>query len=370
MSELIEGDFEGSHASESIVAYQYTDLQNTARAILAKATATANNKIEQAKKNIFELEEKMRQQGYDKGYAEGIEAGKTEGYKAGEVAARKDFEAKIGGLNGALQLILNELNLRKQSIQSQAEADLLGLSLDIAKKIVRREVEVDERFVVPILMEAVALTNNKNDLIVKLSSADYSAVEEEIPTLKAVFSEIGRVSLTVDEGMQQGGVKLSSRDGEVDLSLDTQFKALEKALVGDTQGLQEWDGNLNTELPAEMVVPPVELSVAEAQPQVQPAAAATEPPAVTPPKSEVEQLPKPPVKPQRRRGATKPREANSPAQTSQAAPVDTTTVHSAVDPARVSSLSGVTELSNLVLDSKEESIIKEVLESNVGEGDA
>ena len=134
MAELIEDDFEGKSGSDSIVAFQYTDLQQTAKAILAKATKTANAKIEQAKKNISELEEIMRQQGYDKGFAQGLEQGEIDGRKNGEAAARAEFETKVGGLNGALQNILGELNYRKKTIQAQAEVDLLSLSLEIAKK--------------------------------------------------------------------------------------------------------------------------------------------------------------------------------------------------------------------------------------------
>ena len=91
MGELIEGEFQESTNSDSIVAYQYNDLQRAAKSILAKATQTANQKIEQAKKNIVELEEKMRQQGYDKGYAQGLEAGEKAGRETGHVAAKSEF---------------------------------------------------------------------------------------------------------------------------------------------------------------------------------------------------------------------------------------------------------------------------------------
>ncbi len=386
MGELIENEYDGQTNSESIVAYQYTDLQSTAKAILAKATETANKKIEQAKKNIAELEEIMRKQGYDKGFAEGVQQGEIEGRKTGEAAARSEFEARVGGLNGALQHILSELNFRKQTIQAQAEADMLALAVEIAKKIVKREVEVDEKFVFPLVMEAVALTNTRNDLVIKVNPANQQALEEEIPTLNAVFNDIGRVSIAADAGIEPGGVKVVSRDGEVDLRLEEQFAALERALVGDTEGMREWDGKMLTPLPqADSIVPePAAASVPAPQeaPVVPASDTSAQAPVTTvddttvPRKSKIE-----PSK--RRRGPRTPPKKVQPgdkpaadATTPAAAPAakestvsDTTTVHSAVDPALQSSLAGITELSGLTLPSAEEAIIKEVLDSNVGEQD-
>ena len=377
MSELIEGDFENIPGSDSVVAYQYSDLQKTARAILAKATETANSKIEQAKKNIVELEEIMRKQGYDKGYAHGLEEGKEEGRKQGEAAARAEFEQRVGSLNGVLQHILGELKYRKQTIQAQAEAEMLALSLEIARKIVKREVEVDTNFVMPVLMEAVALTNRKSDLVIRVNPEDHQAIEEEIPTLEAVFNDIDRVSIKDDESIQRGGVKVVSREGEVDLTLEEQFVALEKALIGDISGLREWNGEPNTEIPQEedmlQAMDEADNVAVNAMPE-QPAPAQPETAPI-----ESDNPSKPKVEPSRRRRGPRSNadsDISEAMNESEAAPLkdeteipDTTTEHTTVDPALQSSLSGITELSGLSLGAQEEAVIKEVLESNVGEQD-
>ena len=377
MSELIEGDFENIPGSDSVVAYQYSDLQKTARAILAKATETANSKIEQAKKNIVELEEIMRKQGYDKGYAHGLEEGKEEGRKQGEAAARAEFEQRVGSLNGVLQHILGELKYRKQTIQAQAEAEMLALSLEIARKIVKREVEVDTNFVMPVLMEAVALTNRKSDLVIRVNPENHQAIEEEIPTLEAVFNDIDRVSIKDDESIQRGGVKVVSREGEVDLTLEEQFVALEKALIGDISGLREWNGEPNTEIPQEedmlQAMDEADNVTVNAMPE-QPAPAQPETAPI-----ESDNPSKPKVEPSRRRRGPRSNadsDISEAMNESEAAPLkdeteipDTTTEHTTVDPALQSSLSGITELSGLSLGAQEEAVIKEVLESNVGEQD-
>lgn len=379
MAELIEDGFEGKSESDSIVAFQYTDLQQTAKAILAKATKTANAKIEQAKKNISELEEKIRQQGYDKGFAQGLEQGEVEGRKNGEAAARAEFETKVGGLNGALQNILGELNYRKQTIQAQAEVDLLALSLEIAKKIVRREVEIDERFVVPVVMEAIALTNNKSDLVIKVNPADHKVIEEEIPTLEAIFNDIGRVSIIDDDTIQQGGVKVSNREGEVDLRLDEQISALEKALVGDTKGMEEWNGQINTPLPSSEELAPL--------PEVAQVTEIADNISGETPELSTEQIPQnqevAPVRKKGSRNVKKTRSSNDekikntdmskPAaapQSSTPETSDTAVAENTVNPALQSSLSGVASLSDFALGNEEEAIIKEIIESNVGAKDA
>ena len=286
--------------------------------------------------------------------------------------------------------MLGELNFRKQTIQAEAEADLLNLAIDIAKRIVRREVIVDERFVVPIIHEAIALTNNRNDLIVKLNPQDRDIVSDEIPALKAIFSDIGRIKLLDDETVSRGGVKVVSREGDVDMQLEEQFAALERALIGDIEGMREWDGQTRTALPVQEgnvepgVVSPAhqEAVSSPAEPHVRPKKSQVEPEPRQKPESVSEEAtatPQPVPVPSQQRSEDIPSQASSkpsiqssqsqqqPASASQDASTESS---EGSQPASVmqSSLAGITDLSAIPLDSAAEAAISEVLSSddNVG----
>ena len=228
-------------------------------------------------------------------------------------------------------------------------------------------------------MEAIALTNNKSDLVIKVNPADHRVIEEEIPTLEAIFNDIGRVSIIDDDTIQQGGVKVSNREGEVDLRLDEQISALEKALVGDTEGMEEWNGQTNTPLPGS--------EMAEPLPQIAQVTETADNISGETPELSEKQIPQnQEVDPGRKKGSRNvkktrssneekventdtPNTASTPegiaSETSNAAEVEDT-----VNPALQSSLSGVASLSDFALGNEEEAIIKEIIESNVGAQDA
>ncbi len=237
MAELIPSEYEGETNSQSAVVYNIPDLKAMAAKILRRANEVAQQKIDGARHSIAQMEQKAVDEGKVKGLEEGRKTGEQQGRVAGEEAARNEFNQKVGSVSTALQVVLKEVAAQKVALHAEAEADLLRLALEISKRIVRREVEVDDNFVVPIVREAISLTNNRSDLIVRLNPADVEAIELELPSLHAIFSDLGRVELKSDTTVERGGARVQSREGEVDMRLSEQFDALERSLVGDTRGL-------------------------------------------------------------------------------------------------------------------------------------
>lgn len=237
MGEIIETGMEGGSPGDSAIVFNVPDLKAMAAKILRRANEVAQQTIAAAKQNAAEQERQARAAGEKKGYAEGLKKAEAEGRAQGEKAAREEFQQNTGSLAGALTAALDEMNRSKRALEAEAEADLLRLSMEIARRIVRREVRLDAGFILPIVRDAVSLTNNRSDLLIWLNPADRAAVEQELPALHAIFSDLGRVELREDEAVERGGVRVLSREGEVDMRLSSQLAALERALVGDTAGL-------------------------------------------------------------------------------------------------------------------------------------
>lgn len=237
MSEIIETDRNGASPTGSAIVYNIPDLKAMAAKILRRANEVAQQTIATAKQSVAEQEKAAHAEGEKRGYADGVKRGEMEGRAAGEKAARQEFAEHTGTLVQALSAALEGMNQRKLSLQAEAEADLLRLAMEIARRVVRREVQLDENFILPIVREAIALTNNRSDLLIWVNPADYAAVERELPGLEAVFSDLGRAELREDAKIERGGVRVLNREGEVDMRLHQQLSALERALVGDTQGL-------------------------------------------------------------------------------------------------------------------------------------
>lgn len=215
------------------VAFQFTDLKAMAARILRRANEIAQQKLAAADRHVKEVERAAQEDGFRKGYDEGHAKGEAEGRAQGEAAAREAFGGAVEGVVPALKALVHELDEDRIRLQTQAEADLLLLAMEVARRVVRQAIAVDEDAVRPVLRDAIALMTMRNDLMVRVHPEDLAAVEAELPELRALFTDLGRVDVVADGGVERGGVRVMGRDGEVDLRIEEQLNALERALIGE-----------------------------------------------------------------------------------------------------------------------------------------
>lgn len=226
-------DFDAKAAGAA--PFQFEDVRKMAKRILETATEQAKRKIMVAEAHAKEVEQAGYDDGFQQGEKEGFSKGETQGRAEGKRQAHAEFEEATKTVAPALQAILEDLRDRKVSLQAEAEADLLCLAMEIARRVVRRELSVQPDCVVDIARDAIALANERGDLVAHVHPDDLLVLEEQLPALREAFTDLGRVTILADPEMQRGGVRLSARDGEIDMRIEEQFKALERALVGEVQ---------------------------------------------------------------------------------------------------------------------------------------
>lgn len=226
-------------AERKAVPFQFDDVRALANQVLKRAAEQANRKLMAAEKQAQDVEKAAYDDGFKKGEAEGFAKGEPEGRAAGDSAARNAFTEATKTVAPALSALLKELELRKTSLQAEAEADFFRLALGMAERIVRREIRTDANFILPVVREAIGLMNEREDLVAHLHPDDIAAVEKELPALKAAFTDLGRVRLEADEGVERGGVVVKGRAAEADLRIATQLAAFERALLGESAATTE-----------------------------------------------------------------------------------------------------------------------------------
>lgn len=213
------------------VPFQFDDIQVLAKKIIQKANAQAQNLLDTARKQAVQLENSSAEDGYNKGYSDGMAKGLAEGQEKGYSEVNTIVNSKVDSLAATLSEILNQLSAERITLQQHAEVDLLKLSLAIAKKIIKHELSVSD-VVKDTAREAIALTVSRRDIVLYVNSEDYEALEEYLPSLKAEFNDLERVKIEKDDNIQKGGVRVQTFDGEVDLRIEEQIRALERGLLG------------------------------------------------------------------------------------------------------------------------------------------
>jgi len=175
-------------------------------------------KLLQDKAQQFEKQiEEERKASYEKGLQEGEEKGR----KAGEEQIKDSLDT--------LKKVLDEISNKKSQILIDAEKTIVGLAFNIASEIVKKEINEDDEIIVNIVKDALKYAAEEGKLIIRLNPDDLKIVQEKVlfPSSKGGKN----VEIIGDKSISQGGCYVETNSGEIDATLETRLKEMEKKLV-------------------------------------------------------------------------------------------------------------------------------------------
>lgn len=187
-----------------VVKRPLVEARAEAARLLAEAERTADETRESARRTARELRAAA--------YAEGQEAALTE-----------------------LNALLLEARERREAALAEVERDVLRLAVRLAEKIIGREIQADPATLADIVSTALRSARQHETLVVRVHPADLPEVQsrrERIdPAGRARF-----LDFVPDPQVSRGGCVIQSESGVVDAQLDTQLRALERALLARAAG--------------------------------------------------------------------------------------------------------------------------------------
>ena len=157
------------------------------------------------------------------------ENAKLEGYQEGIQNAQKDIE----GLSDAITQFLNA----KEEIYGKVSPKILEISMEVAKKIIKKEVETNRELIFEIIKEALEkLNKNEKQIVLKVSPEDRDYVKINIEKLLEKLQTEAKVTVQQDIALTSGSVVVETTNGLVDASIETGLQIIEemfKTLQGD-----------------------------------------------------------------------------------------------------------------------------------------
>ena len=201
--------------------------------------------ISKLKKEIESPEEKAKKEGFEIGYKEGLNKGYLEGHKRGykegfekgkkeaeerykklENILKKDFQEKIQSINTFLK------NLEKESKELilNMDKEVLNLALNIAQKLILKEIERDPEISLRLIKEALNYIAEGTELNIKVNPEEYKFLEENL--LKYI-SPSQKIKLIPDESISKGGIFIETSLGVIDATFEKRWKKLLETLLKD-----------------------------------------------------------------------------------------------------------------------------------------
>ncbi len=151
------------------------------------------------------------------------EAAKQEGYQEGINQVEKDIQI--------LREKLEEFFNYKEEVYTKVSDCIMDISLEIAKKIINKEVQENREVTLSIIKGAVEEVNKtENKIVLKVMPKDVEIVRDKIPEIFEGNYFEAKISVIPDTTIKEGGVIIETSNGLIDASIETQMAIMEKAL--------------------------------------------------------------------------------------------------------------------------------------------
>lgn len=152
-----------------------------------------------------------------------------DGIREGEDAAKARLASEAEALRSRVGEQLARLAETRTVVLGNAEADVVRLALEIARRILHRELTIDPDAVQGLVK--VALEKLQSEKVHRVRV--YPAQEK---TLRGALSRLGRIDtmdVVADPSLDPGGLIFETGRGWLDASLDTQFREIERGFADD-----------------------------------------------------------------------------------------------------------------------------------------
>jgi flagellar biosynthesis/type III secretory pathway protein FliH len=149
----------------------------------------------------------------------------AQGEKAGVEAGTTRADAMLRRLSDTLR----ELEELRRSMIRQTEHQIVQLAIEMARRIVRREVQTDNDLLCAMARVALDRLGDASPATIRLNPEDYHTIVARQGGAWAGSS----VNVVADPSVGRGGCMVESPFGFVDASVEAQFRVLEHALLAE-----------------------------------------------------------------------------------------------------------------------------------------
>ncbi len=156
-----------------------------------------------------------------------LEKARQSGVEQGFRQARQEASAEMEGALDRLACSIQEITQVKRKARNEAEGELVMLTLAIARRILHREVMTDPDSLHGLVHAALQKLQNREILKIRVFPAG-------VPTVRAAVERRGGLSnieIMGDPALETGGVIVETSLGELDASVETQLKEIERGFA-------------------------------------------------------------------------------------------------------------------------------------------
>lgn len=151
------------------------------------------------------------------------EAAAKEGYQEGLSMAKND----LAEIKNSIISFLSA----KQEVFEYIAPDILEISVDIAQKIIKKEIQQDPSFILNNILDILkGLSKEEAKVTLKVNPSQVALLKQEIPNVVNQVGLDAKILIVPDEEITEGGCMVTTTNGVIDATIDAQLAVISEAL--------------------------------------------------------------------------------------------------------------------------------------------
>ncbi len=159
----------------------------------------------------------MAREALARGYADG----KAEGLKAAEEQSKEYLER--------LATLARQAAIDRESMIRSAEQELATLALEVASKVIRREISGDPSIVLSVVEAALEKVGSTESVRIFVHPEDADLLRDKWSELKGAVAFGNNWEILSNAGMERGGCIIETKSGMVDSRIEAQLAEIVSA---------------------------------------------------------------------------------------------------------------------------------------------
>lgn len=151
-----------------------------------------------------------------------------------ESAAKEGYQAGLEQASGDISEVKNAITAflsAKQEVFEYIAPDILEISVDIAKKIIKREIQQDPSLILNNILEILkGLSKEETKITLRVNPQQVALLKTELPELMSTAGLDAKVLVVPDEELMEGGCMVTTTNGVIDATIETQLSVISEAL--------------------------------------------------------------------------------------------------------------------------------------------
>jgi len=187
--------------------------------IVTKAERRAEQIVREAEQEAVEIRSKANEEGR----ARGIEQ------------SRRKVNEQLKRSSQALSAFIDQMKEQETKLIQTCAPKLADIAVQLAERIVHKEIEKDPSLVVAQAEEAISRILEREKLIIRVNPSDEELMKKHKEQLVRMFDGLDKIEVIGDSRVERGGCVVETNLIKVDAQPSSQLKAARKSLLAEAE---------------------------------------------------------------------------------------------------------------------------------------